>query len=254
MVKDCCKKDTEPKTADSSVKDENNIEEVGKDYNLVMLGLLIVLGALLVYNQLQINSFGDQISKLGSGSLSLASTSSATSSSSKSATLSESVVPTGTPEVYGSELGVSYDDVSPQDQQKANAAITKLGQLDQTIELEGDNLDRYISIVSQISCEYCCGADSIIFSSGKPACGCAHSYAMRGLAKYLIKDHGSEFTDDEILEELGKWKTLFFPGQITAKAKILKEQGIELNYINLASNKYRDIEKGASGSGMVGGC
>ncbi len=259
MVKDCCKKDTEPKTADSSVKDESNTEEVGKDYNLVMLGLLVILGALLVYNQLQINSFGDQISKLGSGSLSLASTSSGSSSSSSgsassSATLSDSVIPKGIPRVYGSELGVSYDDVSPQNQQKANQAIAILGQLDQTIELEGDNLDRYISIVSQISCEYCCGAESIIFSSGKPACGCAHSYAMRGLAKYLIKDHGSEFTDDEILEELGKWKTLFFPGQITAKAKILKEQGIELNYINLASNKYRDIEKGASGSGMVGGC
>ena len=40
-----------------------------------------------------------------------------------------------------------------------------------------------------------------------------------------------------------------------AKADILKEKGIEFNYINLGSNTYRGIEKGNSGSGpMVGGC
>ena len=116
-------------------------------------------------------------------------------------------------------------------------------------------MQRYIDIGLQISCEYCCGADSIIFSNGKAACGCAHSYAMRGLAKYLIKNHGTEFTDDEILEELGKWKVLFFPGIHETKAAVLKSKGIELNYINLASNKYRGIETGQqSSSGMVGGC
>jgi len=36
---------------------------------------------------------------------------------------------------------------------------------------------------------------------------------------------------------------------------VLEAQGIELNYINLASNKYRGIEKGQQASGgMVGGC
>ncbi|KKK51713.1 hypothetical protein LCGC14_3112180, partial [marine sediment metagenome] len=30
--------------------------------------------------------------------------------------------------------------------------------------------------------------------------------------------------------------------------------GIELNYINLASNKHRGIEKGQASGGMVGGC
>jgi len=79
------------------------------------------------------------------------------------------------------------------------------------------------------------------------------------LAKYLLQNHGSEYTNDEILEELGRWKTLFFPGNMMQKASVLNQQGIELNYINLASNKYRGIEQGASaggagGSGMVGGC
>lgn len=152
------------------------------------------------------------------------------------------VTPKGIPEIYGKELGVSYDDVSSSNQQKADATIKKLGVLDNQIKVSGEDKDRYIAIVSQISCEYCCGVESIIFKDGSAACGCAHSYAIRGLVKYLIKNHPAEFTDDQILEELGKWKTLFFPGQMGKKAAILQEKGIELNYINLASNKYRGIE------------
>ena len=91
------------------------------------------------------------------------------------------------------------------------------------------------------------------FSNGQAACGCAHSYAMRGLAKYLLTKH-PEMTNDEILNELGKWKTLFFPDSINAKAQILKENNIELSYINLASNKYRGIEQGNAQGSMVGGC
>lgn len=165
------------------------------------------------------------------------------------------IIPTGTPKVYGEELKISYDDVSPNNQQLADQTISVLSNIDKSETLTGDDLTRYIRIASQISCEYCCGAESVIFKNGQPACGCAHSYSMRGLAKYLIKYHGDEFTDDEILEEMGKWKVLFFPGIHEQKAAVLKSKGIELNYINLASNKYRGIEKGqASGGGMVGGC
>ena len=168
------------------------------------------------------------------------------------------IVPRGIPAIYGAELGVSFDDVSAQNPQKADAAIKRLGDLDRTLTLSGSDLGRYIAIGMNISCEYCCGAQAIIFQNGQAACGCAHSFAMRGLAKYLITNHGNEYTNDQILEEMGKWKTLFFPGPMATKAKALAENGIELNYINLASNKYRGIEKGvrpaAGGSGMVGGC
>lgn len=208
--------------------------------------LMVIVLAVVLFNSYQ-------ISKLSSGSGNAITVSAAAPEVS-----SVDVIPKGVPEIYGSELGVSFDEISSSNQQLADAQIRKLGNLDVSIELEGDELKRYIAIVSRISCEYCCGAESIIFSNGKPACGCAHSYAMRGLAKYLIKNHGDEYTDDEVLEELGKWKTLFFPGKLSAKAKVLQGKGIELTYINLASNKYRGIENEAassgSGSGMVGGC
>jgi hypothetical protein len=125
--------------------------------------------------------------------------------------------------------------------------------LDTSITLSGDDKTRYITVASQISCEYCCGAPSIISSTGAPACGCAHSYAMRGLAKYLIVNHGSEYTDDEILIELAKWKALYFPSQSQTKAAALSAQGIPVTFINVGSNKYTGIESGSSG-GMVGGC
>jgi hypothetical protein len=169
------------------------------------------------------------------------------------------VLPRGVPNIYGKELGISFDDVSASDSVKAEAAIAKLAGMDNGITLNGKEKERYINILYRlnngISCEYCCGAKSVIFENGQAACGCAHSYAMRGLTKYLLTKHGSEYTDEEILEEIGKWKTLFFPGQLTQKAQVLRDKNIEINYVNLASNKYRGIEKGAvQGSGMVGGC
>ncbi|MFH1650061.1 MAG: hypothetical protein ABIA93_05925 [Candidatus Woesearchaeota archaeon] len=168
------------------------------------------------------------------------------------------IVPQGTPATYGDELQVNYDDVSPNDPQLADATIRIMGNIDRSVKLEGADKERYINILYRMengmSCEYCCGARSIIFENGEPACGCAHSYAMRGLAKYLITKHGVEYTDAQILEEVGKWKALFFPTQIQAKAKILEEQGIETSYVNVASNKYRGIEQGQTAGSMVGGC
>ncbi len=196
-----------------------------------IMGLMVVAFILVGFVFLKVNSLGvaepQQTNNQNSGS---------------TANLAVDVVPKGTPRIYGAELGVNYDDVSSTDQKKADETINKLGRLDTSIKLSGNDLERYKKIALQISCEYCCGADSIIFPTGEAACGCAHSYAMRGVAKYIITKHPSEFTDEQILEEMAKWKTLFFPGQISQKAAILKSKGIETNYINLASNKYRNIQ------------
>lgn len=219
-------------SAQFGAEKEDNNENI---YLYLVLGLL----AVFLFNQYSVYSISNAIqADLLTGAAAATVSTSATTATPVSYGDID-VIPKGVPAVYGSELGVSYNDVSPNDPYKADATIGVLGNLDNKITLSGADLTRYIKIASQISCEYCCGAKSIIFSNGQAACGCAHSYAMRGLAKYLITKHGKEFTDDQVLEELGKWKTLFFPSQITQKASILKAQGIELNYINLASNKYR---------------
>ncbi|OGY47349.1 MAG: hypothetical protein A3J65_00350 [Candidatus Buchananbacteria bacterium RIFCSPHIGHO2_02_FULL_45_11b] len=120
----------------------------------------------------------------------------------------------GIPEIYGEELGVSFDQVEP--------AMNIMKQFDPTygkqkLVLTGDGLKRYIDVGLKISCEYCCGAKAIIGADGSGACGCAHSQAMRGLMAYLIQNHGSEYTNDEILRELARWKGMYFPKQMIQK-------------------------------------
>ncbi len=219
-----------------------------KNNEPVLYVLIAATLVVLAINQLALVNLGKSVQQLQ-----------VTGRASASSSAAPDVIPKGVPAVYGAELGVSYDDVSGSNPQKADTTINKLAAFDTSIKLSGDELQRYIDIASQISCEYCCGAPSVIFTedtgnykAGDAACSCAHSYAMRGVAKYLITKH-SEFSDGQILEEMAKWKTLFFPDQITQKAQILQKQGIETNYINLASNKYRGIEQDTSG-GMVGGC
>ncbi|MEK6863010.1 MAG: hypothetical protein AABW57_02515 [Nanoarchaeota archaeon] len=214
----------------------------------IAIYLIIVAVILTVFNQFQILSLNKYLES-DSSTNNLA-TGLATGVKTVNAL---DVIPKGVPNIYGKEIGIKYDDVSVNDLQKAESTISKLALFDNTINLEGGLLQRYIGITNSISCEYCCGAQAITFSDGQAACSCAHSYAMRGLAKYLLTKH-PEISDDEILNELGKWKTLFFPDSINAKAQILKESNIELNYINLASNKYRGIEQGNVQGSMVGGC
>lgn len=119
------------------------------------------------------------------------------------------VIPSGEPAVYGEELNISFD--------KVQEAINKVAPFDpdygkEKIMLTGSDLQRYIKIGSQTSCQYCCGAKTLIFEDGKAACGCEHSQMMRGLAAYLIKNY-LELSDEEILKELNTWKASFFPKQ-----------------------------------------
>lgn len=170
----------------------------------------------------------------------------------------EDVMPQGEPEVYGATMGISYQDVSETDRVSTEEAIETLAEKDRNIELEEldeEELERYISVTTKISCEYCCDVPAITRPDGQMACVCEHSYAMRGLAKHLITEHGDEFTDEEILEELSKWKIRFFPDQHMQKAEALQEEGHELTPINLASNEYRGIQsQQGSRGGMVGSC
>ena len=205
--------------------------------------IIAVLAILLVYNGVKIYGVGDNLSgkvATGIGTVSAL-----------------DVLPKGVPDIYGSELGVSYNDVSASSPNLAEATMQKLTKYED-MKLNSAQMKRYVKIGSSIACEYCCGAETLVFSNGERACGCAHSYAMRGLAKYLLTKH-PDMTDLEILNELGKWKVLFFPGVHEKKAEVLKANSIDYtNYVNLASNLYRGAENQATtstgGSQMVGGC
>ena len=236
-------------------KNQTNQEELkgGKKTNyetVAQVVIIAVLAILLVYNGAKIYGAGNGRSITGNAVATGIGTVSALD-----------VLPKGTPDIYGSKLGVEYDDVSASNPTSTEAAIQKLSAYEDK-QLNSEQMARYIKIGSSIACEYCCGAKTLVFSNGERACGCAHSYAMRGLAKYLLTNN-PEMTDLEILEELAKWKVLFFPWVHEQKAEALKANGVDYtNYVNLASNLYRGAENqvtatttSAGGSGqMVGGC
>ncbi len=229
----------------SVIKTEKHTDKKTDWEFYAQFAIIVVLAGILIYSYSGGQRTGNSI---GSGGIGIVSAS--------------SVIPKGVPDVYGKELGVSYDDVSPNNPKLTQDAINKLASYEDG-DLNSVQMSRYIKIGSSISCEYCCGAQALIFSNGQRACGCAHSYAMRGLAKYLLINH-PDMTDIQILNELGKWKVLFFPGIHEQKAKALEANGIDyknetVGYIYLASNIYRGIENQAtsssgSGSQMVGGC
>lgn len=174
------------------------------------------------------------------------------------------VLAKGVPPVYGPELGVSFDDPV--------ASLAILKSLDPTygnkkITLSGAELSRYIKIgtTPYIHCEFCCGTKSLVTQSGGAACGCAHAQAMRGLEAYLLKNHGSEYSDEQIMQQLAKWKAQFFPKQMvkrfieqTASGQYTPDIAAILLGVDtskLGTIKQADISSSLnSAPNMVGGC
>jgi len=117
--------------------------------------------------------------------------------------------PTGTPE-YGAELGVSYDEPI---ESLAKLARMYRGLMAEVQKSNPQGWQRYMNLASKpvgISCEYCCGLNAIgIKKDGSSACGCQHNPALLSVALYLSAY--SDYTDGEILREVMRWKTLFFP-------------------------------------------
>lgn len=110
------------------------------------------------------------------------------------------VIPKGTP-WYGQEAGVSFDN--------AVAAATLWGK-GRAIQLDADGQKRWERIVNSFTCDYCCGSPqnpTII-----TRCGCAHSLAAQGMAKWFIKNYGDKYSDEEIYGEMARWYALWYPG------------------------------------------
>ena len=211
-----------------------------KNEKKILYVLLTAILGVLVLNQVQITGMYNAMNSNMYGTLN-SEKAGQTNSNAGTISFDEAVkeaLPTGVPETYGNELGVSFDNVEE--------SLSILMMLDGDLYEEGnlkyedlteEQKERYVLAGSSISCEFCCDAVQIVFEGGQPACGCSHSAAMRGLAKYLLINHG-EMSDEKILEELTKWKSVFFP-------KEMVDRYIELQGGSVRSSVLPD---------MVGGC
>ena len=125
--------------------------------------------------------------------------------------LVNNVVPTGTP-WYGQQAGVTFDDP---------ITSQNLWAKGRAIQLNSQEEQRWSRIVNSFTCDYCCGSPqnpTII-----TRCGCAHSLAAQGMAKWFIKNYGSSYSDEEIYGEMARWYALWYPGP-TVKRILLEAQ------------------------------
>ncbi len=164
------------------------------------------------------------------------------------------LIPTGTPK-WGPEIGVSYDD-------PVNS-LNVLANLDYSIPtktLTAEEKQRYIDVTSKISCEFCCSAPAVTDHNGRDLCGCSHAASFRGLAKYFIRNYPDTYTDEEILLELIRWKSLYYPRNMVEKATALLSNKMELTATNLNDRDLLsklstgDISSIGQLPSMVGGC
>lgn len=226
--------------------------------------LLIVSVALIAFNQFMIYSLNNSFS--ATGDVTKRSTQMTGDAFQDAVNI---VIPTGKPDIYADELGVSFDD--PVNSMNKMAAIdpTYGKQKIDLTSMTAEQKQRYIKIgtTPTIACEFCCGAKTLVNSEGNAACGCAHSQAMRGLAAYLITKH-PEVNDDVVMREVAKWKALYFPKDMITK---FMEQSKSGKYTPdmaalLSGMDKATVEKFASNPnipspseikdvpGMVGGC
>ncbi len=147
------------------------------------------------------------------------------------------LIPTGTPE-YGEAMGVSFDDPVKSLGYMSNALYK---QTDSQIRQDQEKFQRFINLASEprgVSCEYCCGVGPAgADKNGRSKCGCQHNPALLGLTQWLLMN--TDYSDAEILREVMKWKTLFFPKNMLDLA--LKISGGDTSVLE-------------SLPGMVGGC
>ncbi|MBI3034255.1 hypothetical protein HYY72_03780 [Candidatus Woesearchaeota archaeon] len=226
-----------------------------------ILGLILV-SALVVFNSLQVISVS---AALGEKAFPFLGGSSGSSSQSSFKVKSggdvvqnviAAMIPSGTPE-YGSELSVSFDDPIN--------SLNTLAKLDRQIpvsQLSADEKARFINITTRISCEFCCGAPAVTDQNGRDLCGCSHAQSFRGLAKYLVKNHPKEYSDEQVLVQLTKWKALYYPKNMVEKGVAAVENGLELTPAVLNDpNLLKKLKSGdtskvgdANLPTMVGGC
>ncbi len=222
---------------------EHNSHEK-KGHNILLVIATIVVVMIVLFNQWQIANVDTMVNGMAVAAATNDNTDIKSSSSKTPMLTGDAVndaiaiaIPTGVPDIYGKELGISFD--TPVE---SMAMLESIDRGNRKITLVGKDLERYVKIASMTACEYCCGATTLVFKDGRAACGCAHSAAMRGLIAYMIKNH-PDTSDDKILEEANRWKALFFPKQSVQKVLDAQTKSGKLD-----SSALNQIPQ------MVGGC
>lgn len=112
------------------------------------------------------------------------------------------VIPVGTPFYAQNEAaGATFDDPL--------SSLTIWPRVEKAVQLDATQTDRWNRLVSQQTCDFCCGGPNSVTIVNR--CGCTHAAASRGISKFLVKYHGDQYSDDEILGEARRWQAVWYP-------------------------------------------
>lgn len=249
------------------LKELLNKDFVQSRHEHFMIAAICVAAILIVFNQMQISSISSSLnigtgsasknpfislfSKSGNSDLSDIDVGSISSTPMAIASLFPELksikneedaismmIPTGMPEYSSALGGISFDDPIT-----SMEYLAKLypGLNAEIKEKNPEIWQRYLKLAAAprgISCEFCCGIGAQgIDSNGNARCGCQHLPALLALTLDLMKN--TDYSDAQILREVMRWKTLFFPQNMV---------GLALEVAGSDPSKLKDLP------GMVGGC
>ena len=127
------------------------------------------------------------------------------------------LLPAGTPDYSEALGGITYDD--PVTSLKFLAGTYKSWEAD-VKQNDPDTYARFLNLASKpvgISCEMCCGVGAAgLRADGRTTCGCSHHPGLLALAVGLMDK--TEYNDAEVMREVMKWKTLWFPQKMVKLA------------------------------------
>ncbi len=148
------------------------------------------------------------------------------------------MIPTGTPEYSEALGGISFDDPVTSMEYLAKLYYNLKPEIK---EKNPEVWQRYLKLAAAptgISCEFCCGVGPQgIDSKGELRCGCQHNPAVQALTMGLMKD--TDYSDAEVLREVMKWRTMFYPKNMVSLA---------MEVAGTDPSQLKDLP------GMVGGC
>lgn len=148
------------------------------------------------------------------------------------------MISTGIPE-YSEDLGgVTFDDPVSSMEYLAKWYPS----IKQEVKTKHPDLwERYLNLAAAprgVSCEYCCGiGPQAIDKEGNIMCGCQHAPALQSVALGLMLN--SNYNDAQVLREVMRWKTIFFPQNMVEVA---------MQVAGTDPSQLKDLP------GMVGGC
>lgn len=241
----------------------NTVRMFSSKVETLMLVAILFTGGIVAFNHMQISELNSSVSSMSgmltagpkkiTGDVSLEGVSVTEVSSTamavatvfpelKTATSEDEILaimlPTGTPEYSEALGGISFDDpINSLDYlAKWYYPLTK-----EVEENDPETWQRYLGLAAEprgISCEFCCGIGAQgITKEGKSRCGCQHNPAVLSLTMGLIQS--TDYNDAEVLREVMRWKTLFFPqSMITLGVEVAGQDPSQIKSL----------------PGMVGGC